>query len=235
MTQRRKSRSIWLDPRTKLVLLLLCIVAASLAPFRAYHTGLVLLVAVYAIMLGKPRYAAGGIGIYAAVYLCTLLVLSWNMSTLRTMFVAFLGLFFKVFPCCMMAGVMIGTTKISEFLSAMNRVHVPKAILIPLTIMLRYMPTIKEDWRFIKDAMKMRDVSPSIKSLFTRPAMTVECIYVPLMMSASDAADDLSIAAVTRGIENPKPRTCLVAIRFGVWDAVFFLAFFAYFLSAFFV
>ena len=49
--------------------------------------------------------------------------------------------------------------------------------------------------------------------------MTVECIYVPLMMAASKAADELSIASITRGIENPKPRTCLVQIRMGPADA----------------
>ena len=113
----------------------------------------------------------------------------------------------------MLSGIVISTTKVSEFLSAMNRVHAPKKLVIPLAVMLRYIPTIQEDWRFIKDAMRLRDVSPSLKGLLTHPGMTVECIYVPLMMAASKAADELSIASVTRDIENPKPRTCLVEIQ----------------------
>ena len=48
--------------------------------------------------------------------------------------------------------------------------------------------------------------------------MTIECIYVPLMMAASKAADELSIASITRGIENPNPRTCLVQIKCGATD-----------------
>ena len=47
----------------------------------------------------------------------------------------------------------------------------------------------------------MRDVSPSFRGFLSHPGMTVECIYVPLMMTASKAADELSIASVTRGIE----------------------------------
>ena len=35
---------------------------------------------------------------------------------------------------------------------------------------------------------------------------------------ASKAADELSIASVTRGIENPNPRTCLVQIKCGIAD-----------------
>lgn len=48
--------------------------------------------------------------------------------------------------------------------------------------------------------------------------MTIECLYVPLLMAASKAADELSIAAVTRGIENPRQRTCLVQIRLHIQD-----------------
>lgn len=64
----------------------------------------------------------------------------------------------------------------------------------------------------------MRDVSPSLAGFLAHPGMTVECIYVPLMMAASKAADELSIASITRGIENPNPRTCLVQIKCGASD-----------------
>ena len=129
----------------------------------------------------------------------------------------------------MLAGVVLTTTKVSEFLSAMNRLHAPKKLVIPLAVMLRYLPTVGEDWRYIKDAMRMRDVFPSVRGFLTAPGMTVECIYVPFMMAASKAADELSIAAVTRGIENPKPRTCLVQIRPGITDAAAVLLFLGYF------
>ena len=156
-------------------------------------------------------------------------------GTLRTMFIAFLGLFHKVYACGMLSGIILSTTKVNEFLSAMNRIHAPKKLVIPLAVMLRYIPTIQEDWQYIKDAMKLRDVSPSLTGLITNPGMTVDCIYVPLMMAASKAADELSIASVTRGIENPKPRTCLVQIRFGVADGIAVLLFLAYLAAGFYL
>ena len=118
----------------------------------------------------------------------------------------------------MLAGLVISTTKVGEFLSAMARLRISKKLTIPIAVMLRYLPTIREDWHFIKDAMRMRDVSPSLGGFLSHPGMTVECIYVPLMMMASKAADELSIASVTRGIENPNPRTCLVQIKCGIAD-----------------
>lgn len=95
--------------------------------------------------------------------------------------------------------------------------------------MLRYFPTVREDWHYIKDAMRLRDVSPSFKSFIKNPSMAVECVYVPLLMAASKAADELSIAAVTRGIENPLPRTCIVQIRFRIRDVLVICSFLALF------
>ena len=214
-------RGLWLDPRTKILLLLLCIFSAMIAPSLYYELGLVVLIGLFGVCCGKWKYAWKGVAFYALVVLLTFWIMDTMTGTWRTMFIAFLGLFHKVYPCGMLSGIVISTTKVSEFLSAMNRVHAPKKLVIPLAVMLRYIPTIQEDW--------LRDVSPSLKGLLTHPGMTVECIYVPLMMAASKAADELSIASITRGIENPKPRTCLVQIRMGLADVLAILCFGAFF------
>ena len=141
------------------------------------------------------------------------------------MFTAWLSLVFKVYPCGMLAGIAVSTTRVNEFLSAMNKAHVPKKVVIPLAVMLRYLPTIREDWHFIKDAMRLRDVSPSLKELISHPGMTIECLYSPLLMAASKAADELAIASVTRGIENPHARSCLIQIRFRIQDLLIICCF----------
>lgn len=219
MIVKSKLRGLQLDPRAKLLLILICVLASMFAPSIVYQFCLVILIAVLGICCGKWKFAVKGVVFYALVYLFTVWVMAEMTGTLRTMFVAFLGLFHKVYACGMLSGIVLSTTKVSEFLSAMNRIHAPRKLTIPLAVMLRYTPTIREDWHYIKDAMKMRDVSPTLKGFITNISMTVECIYVPLMMAASKAADELSVAAVTRGIENPKPRTCLVQIRFTSADA----------------
>ena len=220
-----QKRGLWLDPRTKILLLLICVLSAMFAPSLQYEFVFVVVIGLLGVICGRWKYALKGILFYALVYLFTILVMGNMTGSLRTMFIAFLGLFHKVYPCGMLSGIVLSTTKVSEFLSAMNRIHAPKKLVIPLAVMLRYIPTIREDWHFIKDAMKMRDVSPSFKGLVTNPAMTVDCIYVPLMMAASKAAGELSIASVTRGIENPKPRTCFVQIHFRVTDGLMIACF----------
>lgn len=213
------------DPRTKLALLLCCVLCAMCAPNLTYQFALVVLIGLFAVVSGKVRYAVRGVLAYGLVCLFTGWCMGVLTGTWRTMFVAFLGLLHKVYACGMLAGVVIATTKVGEFLSAMSRLHCPKKLTIPLAVMLRYLPTIREDWRFIKDAMALRDVSPTLWGFLKAPAMTVNCIYVPLLTAASKAADELSIASVTRGIEAPHPRTCLVELHMGVADWLAMLVF----------
>lgn len=222
---------LYLDPRTKLFLILLCVLSAMFAPNLYFQFALVAVIGLLAALCGKWQYALRGILAYALICAFTVWCMGVMTGTWRTMFVAFLGLIHKVYACGMLAGLAISTTKVGEFLSAMTRLHVPKKLTIPIAVMLRYLPTIREDWHYIKDAMRLRDVSPTLWDFLKAPALTVNCIYVPLLTVASKAADELSIASVTRGIENPKPRTCLINIWMQ-WADLLALAVFAAFLSA---
>ena len=210
--QKRWAASI-LGARTKLLLILLCVLSAMAAPSLYFQFTLVALIGLLSALSGRWQYALRGIIAYALIYAFTVWCMGVLRGTWRTMFVAFLGLVHKVYACGMLAGLVISTTKVGKFLSAMARLRISKKLTIPIAVMLRYLPTIREDWHFIKDAMRLRDVSPTLWGFLKAPAMTVNCIYVPLLTAASKAADELSIASVTRGIENPKPRTCLVEIQ----------------------
>ena len=217
-----------LDPRTKLFLILLCVLSAVFAPNLYFQFVLVTFIGLLAAVNGKWRYALRGIFAYALICAFTVWCMGVLTGTWRTMFVAFLGLVHKVYACGMLAGLVISTTKVGEFLSAMARLHIPKKLTIPIAVMLRYLPTIQEDWHYIKDAMRLRDVSPTLWGFLKAPALTVNCIYVPLLTAASKAADELSIASVTRGIENPKPRTCLINIRMQAADFLVLVLFAAF-------
>ncbi len=121
----------------------------------------------------------------------------------------------KVFPCGLIGITLIKSKSISQFMASLTKMNIPKSILIPLTILMRYLPAIAEDYNSIKCSIKMRNLS---HSLFRHPILTVECIYVPLLLSASRRAEELTTAAITRGIENPKQRTSLVVVKLRIID-----------------
>jgi energy-coupling factor transport system permease protein len=216
---------IRIDPRTKLFLLLAGNLAVFFAPAIWYEILLAGTILLLGFLCGVYRFSLKMAAVYLTVLALQLLGSVYLRGTLHVMLVTFVMFIRKIFPCAMLGGILVSTTRVNEFMAAMNRIRMPKSVVIPLTVMLRYFPMVGEDWRHIKDAMRMRDVSPSLGGLLTHPGRTVECIYVPLMMSASQIADELSAAAVTRGIENPGPRTCLQRIRFGFADAVCALSF----------
>ena len=216
--------TLHLDPRTKLYLLIVGNVALFLAPSLLYEIALVVCVVILGILVGAKRFTVRMAAVYAGMVVLHIIGTNYLTGTLQIAIVTFTVFIRKIFPCAMLGGILVSTTRVNEFMAAMNRIHMPKAMVIPMTVMLRYFPMVHEDWGYIRDAMRMRDVAPTVKSLLTHPARTVECIYVPMMMSALKVADELA-AAVTRGLENPKPRTCLQEIHFSIADAVCFLLF----------
>lgn len=222
-------RGINLDPRTKLLLLVLCVLCTMFAPSLTYELILVGLVGAVGVLSGKYRYAIMGVAAYGVIYGITQFTIYELSGTWQAILAAFFGLVNKVYPCGFLAGFMVSTTKTGEFMAALQRIHMPNQIVIPFAVMLRYLPVVREDWHYIKDAMRMRDIAPSVKNILFHPVMTVECLYVPLMTAASNTADELSIASVTRGIENPAPRSSLVEIRFSAKDVVAVLVFLGYF------
>ena len=72
-----------------------------------------------------------------------------------------------------------------------------------ISVTLRYFPAIREEIGHIRDAMKLRNI---------RGFSRLECTVMPLMVSATETAEELS-AAVTRGIENPARKTSAVSLR----------------------
>lgn len=62
-------------------------------------------------------------------------------------------------------------------------------------------------------------------------AVIIAQIYIPLLTAASKAADELSIASLTRGIEKPNPRTCLVNIQMRAADWLAMILFLVFFIT----
>ena len=69
-------------------------------------------------------------------------------------------------------------------------------------------------------------VWPQARVLGIRGLDRLECTVMPLMVSATETAEELSAAAVTRGIENPARKTSAVSLRMPAADCIGMLAVF---------
>lgn len=229
MKRQARNESLF-DSRCKIILLIITVFIATQAPALSFLCGLMLLIALFSVFCGKGKAAFINLLVFTALYAIRTLALQMRPGGVQTMILAWLSLMYQVYPCGFMAGIILSTTKINEFLTAMTKARVSPKITIPMAVMLRYLPTIREDWNFIKDAMRMRHISPTLWGFLTKPALTVECLYTPLLISASRAADELTVAAVTRGVESPNRRSCLVQVHFAIRDYMAILIFASYFI-----
>lgn len=230
MKRKVRNKSLF-DSRCKIILLIITVFIATQAPTLSCVWGLMLLIALFSVFCGKGKAACINLLVFTAFYLIRTLAVQMSPGGVQTMILAWLGLMYQVYPCGFMAGIILSTTKINEFLTAMTKARVSKKITIPMAVMLRYLPTIREDWHFIKDAMRMRNISPTLWGFLTNPTLTVECLYTPLLISASRVADELTVAAVTRGVEAPNRRSCLVQVHFTIRDYMAIFIFATYFIA----
>ena len=107
MSNGEKRRGLWIDPRTKILLLLLCVLSATMAPSLLYEMLIVALVACFGIVCGKVRYSIIGVIVYGGFYLLTQAVLQMPSGNVQVMLIAFLGLVHKVYPCGILSGIIL--------------------------------------------------------------------------------------------------------------------------------
>ena len=216
---------VHLDPRTKLALIAAMAVAVALAPNPSCEMVLMTAAFVFSAALGRIGVGAAMLVAYAAAIAVGDVLPYLDSVAARTTLGSFLMLVRKVLPCSLMAWATVTTTGVNELMSALARLRAPRGLTIPLAVTMRYAPAVREDWGFIRDAMRMRGVLPSPLGFLRVPMRTIDCIYAPLLMSASRASDELAMAAVARGIENPVQRTCYLHISMDVADYVVLSAF----------
>ena len=126
-------------------------------------------------------------------------------------------------PCLVTGAYAFTTTTMGEFVCAMRRMHIPESIIITSSVVIRFFPTIIQDYRKISQAMQLRGMAYGRFSWITHPFQTLEYVLVPLLMNSSYAAQDLSVAALTKGIGLSGKHTCLTQIRFRVSDGIIML------------
>lgn len=215
-----EKKGLTLDPRTKLLLL----ITITTLMFSTSNQGImnvikpVLSLVPFALILSERRFKTAGN--YLILYiLCFALerVALYDLSgTLSFLVLAVTSIMTRFAPGIMMGAYLIASTSVSEFISSMERMHISEKIVIPLSVIFRFFPTISEEYRAIQDAMRMRGIRVGKRN----PFLMIEYRLVPLMVSVVKIGDELSAAALTRALGAPVKRTNMCRIGFGIQDVV---------------
>lgn len=200
---------ITLDPRTMLGMLAAAALIAFMQKSLACEIALLVAFSVLLALMGRWRMAVGFAAGFAGLWVMLNMVMP-NVNVLSTFAFSF-TLARKIFFCLMTATLLVSECSVHRLMAAFSKLRVPDAVLIPLTVTMRYFPTLKDEASHIRDALRLRDIAPAAR---------VECFVVPLVVSATNTADELSRAATCRGIENPARTTDTERLRMGVADWV---------------
>ena len=223
LLSKKTEQGLRLDPRTKLLLIFIISIFV-MGGTGGEAMGLIRLVlcTVPAILLLTSKQCAKAVGyiaVFSAFYAVQIYVLPHLTGILNFLVLFTTGFFCRILPSVAIAAYAVKTTTVSEFVAAMERLHLPQQITIPMSVMFRFFPTVAEEWSAIGDAMRMRGV----RFGGGKASAVLEYRIVPMMICSVKIGEELSQAALTRGLGGPVKRTNICKLGFHVQDILFLL------------
>ena len=204
------ARPKWkVDPRTGLLLLVLANVIAFSSKSLWVELGTLGLLLFLIVLCGQLRSALKWCGVILGLFALQWYILPASPKIIATSFSIFANYARQMLPCLMIGSLLISTLSLREVIVALRFFHILQKLIISISVTLRYFPAIKEEIGHIRDAMHLRNIQGIEK---------VEATLVPLMISATNTAEELSAAAVTRGIENPAKKTSMLHLKMRIFD-----------------
>lgn len=197
-----------IDPRTKLVFILATggIIIGEIPPWAEWG----ILLAAFLLLMNERKLMS------ALKFFLAFIVLWFIEEEVKkigivngaTMVILLCSAILRKFIPCIMAGVLfIQTTTISELMATAGRMKISYQWVIPFAVVVRFFPTLKEEWSNIRMAMKMRGIG-----------ISMEYVLVPLLSSSVRIGEELTAAALSRGLGSVKERSNLCQVRLNTLD-----------------
>lgn len=211
-----------LDPRVKLFLLILAAVYIAMPLSFWVETILILIYVLPFFLIGLYKWGLLFLSIYGLQISLSILLLPKVELGFFVYILSFLVFGLRFLLPSMIAGAYaMKTTAVSEWIPAFKKMRLPNWLLIPLAVMARFFPTIREDYSHIRQAMAFRGIGTGFWDLIKKPIQTLEFILIPLLMNATQVAEDLTISSLTKGLSLPGVHTSVVHLKMTYFDYLF--------------
>lgn len=115
-------------------------------------------------------------------------------------------------------------------LEVFNRLHLPKSFGISSIILMRFLPTIKYELSAIRGSLKFRGMGISILSTIIYLPQNFYLTLIPLLVRTVRISDEITAAALTRGIELNNSIVSFFEVKWTNKDSFYLI-----FISVFFV
>ena len=213
-----------IDPRVSLAVLLLLNATAFAPKLVGVQVLMVALLAGACAWCGRARAAFRWCVAYAAI-MAVAGLLMLTPQTVSASFATMAVLARCIFCVGMFASNMIATTRVGEMACALQWLHVPKHGVIAVCVALRFFPTLSQEFASVMDALRVRGMPLTMASVARHPMRTLERVLVPVMSRLAIVADELSNAAMARGMDSACRRTSYYRLRMNAMDWFLLAAF----------
>lgn len=211
-----------LDPRAKLVM----VFCFGMAYFKAIDVSIWLEIigCVFALVLlaqaGSFRTAIGLSVFIAFTYVMQFAVIPMlgSESAIGLALSMVFVIFRKFIPPFVMIMYLVLSTRTAHLTSALQKMHFPQGPAVALAVLFRFFPTVSEQFRAIRGAMRIKGIPLTFGNFFAHPIRTFEYCIVPLMASSLKIGNELSCAALCRGLGYSELRSSIVEARLKVSD-----------------
>ncbi|EJE7236187.1 energy-coupling factor transporter transmembrane protein EcfT [Clostridium sporogenes] len=200
------------DFRAKIIILFLdmCLVAILKSNIIIYS--MLFILTIYLIIQG---YLKSAIKLFLiAVVVIILKILSMGQGITILLPDMFLFMIIRIISMVMAAKPIIAMPP-GEAVAVFKKMRVPDSFALPVTFMLRFIPTVRSEFQSVFSAMRLRGLLS-----WCHPIRSIEYIFVPIMIRSSKVADELAASAEARGIACPGNHTCRRDISFKRKDRI---------------
>lgn len=209
-----------LDVRCKFLLLMLVSGVAFSAKDIIYGSIVFIIVCLISFLLGQRKKTIK----FTAAYVLLLVFIIFSRyvpAALSSMILMVVLCIRMCMPIMLYGQTFLKTTSVSEMVTGLYAMKIPRAFIITFAVAMRFFPTAKEEISHVRDAMSLRGIGFSLRNLRLRPALVFEGFMTPLLVRASTIAEELSAASITRGLDNPAPRTAFIKLNIRFKDIFF--------------
>lgn len=174
--------------------------------------GFVLLLCYYRIV-GK---AIGTFAVYIAALLGLILGTRYNIRFPSPLL--FSMIYKLVLP--MLPIYLLNRIPAGRLTASIRKLPIPRRVMLVLIVMLRFAPTVVQEFRNVSEAMRVRGFLSGAVKVLRHPLNTLEYAVVPMVFRALTIADELSASAIVRGIESPCKKESYHKSKIGMSDTI---------------
>ncbi len=205
------------------VLILINVIAPTMYIFisgKYLQIYLLIFASVLMLLMGRTKRLV----CFWAVYAGMMGAYNLLMKSESTMF---LGLFIIVIvqslPCIALATVLVSKYNSAQLLSALEKLRIPRGLVVAVTITLKYIPTFRREFAYITESMRLRGIGFSWK----KPVQSFKYFIVPQLFRCAALAEEVTAAGLVKGIDAPIKRTAYFEEKFSYFDLLVMVVFIA--------